>query len=93
MIKIYSKPNCPKCETVKEYVKGANIEHEVIDATSSPELLGFLRDIAEGAGFPVVKFLDNSFIAGNVEKILEKLSESVKVEEIKSSNQDYFWGK
>lgn len=78
MIKIYSKTNCPRCEQVKEYVKGANIEHEVIDVTNNMEMLAFLRGVAQGAGFPVVQFDDGTFLAGQTEPIIAKLSESIK---------------
>lgn len=44
MIKVYSKPNCIKCELVKRYLNDKGVEFEVIDVFENAEALQMLRD-------------------------------------------------
>ena len=44
MIKVYSKPNCIKCEMVKRYLIDKGIKFEEIDVFEDAEALAMLRD-------------------------------------------------
>ena len=44
MIKVYSKPNCIKCELVKRYLNDKGVEFEEIDVFENAEALQMLRD-------------------------------------------------
>ena len=44
MIKVYSKPNCVKCEFTKKYLTDKGIEFEEIDVFENAEALQMLRD-------------------------------------------------
>ena len=44
MIKVYSKPNCIKCEFTKKYLTDKNVEFEVVDVFENAEALQMLRD-------------------------------------------------
>ena len=44
MIKVYSKPNCVKCEFTKKYLTDKSIEFEEIDVFENAEALQMLRD-------------------------------------------------
>ena len=53
MMKVFSKPNCIKCELVKRYLNDKGVEFEEIDVFENAEALQMLRD--EGyAELPVV---------------------------------------
>ena len=58
MIKIYSKPNCVKCEFAKKYLKGNNVEFEEIDVFEDAEALKMLRDMGYSE-MPVVDICGN----------------------------------
>lgn len=94
-MKIYTKQNCARCEQVKEYMNGKGISYQIIDITNDMDTLTKFREMFPGAGFPVVEFPDGSILAGQVEPIIEKISQldEPKVEEVKSNTPDYFWGK
>lgn len=94
-MKIYTKQNCARCEQVKEYLNGKGISYQVIDITNDMDTLTKFRDMFPGAGFPVVEFPDGSILAGQVEPIIEKISqiEVPKIEINKIEYPEYFWGK
>ena len=53
MIKVYSKPNCVKCEFTKKYLKDKGVKFKEINVFEDDEALVMLRD--EGfAELPVV---------------------------------------
>ena len=71
MIKVYSKPNCIKCEMVKRYLIDKGIKFEKIDVFEDAEALAMLRD----KGFsqmPVVS-MDGEFHTGFQPNILAKV--------------------
>lgn len=43
-MKVFSKPNCIKCELVKRYLNDKGIEFEEIDVFENAEALQMLRD-------------------------------------------------
>lgn len=44
MIKVYSKPNCVRCEMAKRYLEDKGIEFEEINVFEDKEALAMLRD-------------------------------------------------
>ena len=44
MIKVYSKPNCVKCEFTKRYLNDKGVPFEEIDVFKDEEALAMLRD-------------------------------------------------
>ena len=44
MIKVYSKPNCIKCEMVKRYLIDKGVKFNEIDVFEDAEALAMLRD-------------------------------------------------
>ena len=71
MIKVYSKPNCIKCEMVKRYLIDKGVKFNEIDVFEDAEALAMLRD----KGFsqmPVVS-IDGEFHTGFQPNILAKV--------------------
>ena len=70
MIKIYSKPNCVRCEMVKRYLTDKGVEFKEINVFEDEEELAMLRD----KGFsqmPVVS-IDGEFHTGFQPNLLAK---------------------
>ena len=44
MIKIYSKPNCVRCEMAKRYLNDKGVPFEEVDVFENAEALQMLRD-------------------------------------------------
>jgi len=42
MIKLFSKPNCPFCESAKQYLNNLEIEYDTIDITKNPMAHSFI---------------------------------------------------
>ena len=71
MIKVYSKPNCVRCEMAKRYLQDKGVKFEEIDVFQDAEALAMLRD----KGFsqmPVVS-IDGEFHTGFQPNILAKV--------------------
>ena len=67
---VYSKPGCPNCTKIKNYLKNANAPFSVIDCDeylieNKEEFLKFIEEIAEKSVrvFPMV-FFERKFIGG-----------------------------
>ena len=70
MIKVYSKPNCVRCEMAKRYLQDKGVKFEEIDVFEDDEALAMLRD----KGFsqmPVVS-MDGEFHTGFQPNLLAK---------------------
>ena len=77
--KIFTTPMCPKCNALKESMKEANIEFEVVDATD-PEGLDQARKY-QVSSLPTVLFLDEK---GEVVSTAHNFEEVKRVVENKS---------
>lgn len=44
MIKVYSKPNCVRCEMAKRYLQDKNVKFKEINVFEDNEALAMLRD-------------------------------------------------
>lgn len=61
MIKVYSKPNCMRCEMTKEFLKQHNVEFEEINVEENEEALEQIK--ASGwRRLPVVIVMKNNSI-------------------------------
>jgi len=43
MITVYSKPNCPYCESAKNWLQNHKFEYNVVDVTLNPDALEFIK--------------------------------------------------
>lgn len=71
MIKVYSKPNCIKCEMAKRYLTNKGVEFQEIDVLEDNKALASLRDKGY-AELPVVD-IDGDFHTGFRPDILAKV--------------------
>ena len=70
MIKVYSKPNCVRCEMAKRYLQDKGVKFEEIDVFQDAEALAMLRD-AGYSEMPVVD-VDGEFHTGFQPNLLAK---------------------
>ena len=70
MIKIYSKPNCVRCEMVKRYLIDKGVKFEEIDVFEDAETLDMLRD--EGFSQMPVVSINGEFHTGFRPELLAK---------------------
>lgn len=68
----------------------AKIEYEVENIEDNQQALKLARQVG-GMGFPFVVFSPTDYIAGNTEKIIEKLM--LKIPEVEKVEELFFWGK
>ena len=73
MIKVYSKPNCVRCEMAKRYLQDKGVKFEEIDVFQDAEALAMLRD-AGYSEMPVVD-VNGEFHTGFQPNILAKVVE------------------
>ena len=71
MIKVYSKPNCVRCEMAKRYLQDKGVKFEEIDVFQDAEALAMLRD-AGYSEMPVVE-VNGEFHTGFQPNILAKV--------------------
>ena len=71
MIKVYSKPNCIKCEMAKRYLTNKCVEFQEIDVLENDKALALLRDKGY-AELPVVD-VNGEFHTGFQPNILAKV--------------------
>ena len=72
MIKIYSKPNCIKCEMAKRYLTNKGVEFQEIDVLEDDKALALLRDKGY-AELPVVD-VNGEFHTGFRPDVLSKVN-------------------
>ena len=71
MIKVYSKPNCVRCEMAKRYLQDKGVKFEEIDVFNDAEALAMLRD--EGFSQMPVVDVNGEFHTGFQPNILAKV--------------------
>ena len=71
MIKVYSKPNCIKCEMAKRYLTNKGVEFQEIDVLEDDKALALLRDKGY-AELPVVD-VNGEFHTGFQPNVLVKV--------------------
>ena len=70
MIKVYSKPNCVRCEMAKRYLQDKGVKFKEIDVFKDAEALAMLRD--EGFSQMPVVSMDGEFHTGFQPNLLAK---------------------
>jgi len=74
MVKIYSTPSCPYCQTLKEFLKKHNIEFEDIDVSKDQKALEEMIKKSGQMGVPVLD-IDGQIVVGfDKEKICKLLN-------------------
>ena len=73
MIKIYSKPNCVRCEMAKRYLNDKGVKFDEIDVFQDAEALAMLRD--EGYSQMPVVDVNGEFHTGFQPNLLAKAGE------------------
>jgi len=88
MIKLFSKPNCPFCESAKQYLNTLEIEFDAIDITKNPMAHSFL--VKEGhRTVPQFYQDDNLLFDGGYNELVKFSKEQLKnmIGEIINVNQ------
>ncbi len=73
MVKVYSTPSCPYCETLKQFLKEKGVEFEEVDVSQDKEALKEMVEKTGQMGVPVVDIDGKAVVGFNKEKILELL--------------------
>jgi len=63
MVKVYTTPICPYCNTLKQYLKQHNIEFEEIDVSQDQKLQDEIIEKTGQIGVPIVD-IDGELIVG-----------------------------
>ena len=72
-VRVFSTPTCPFCVTLKEFLKGRNIEFEDIDVSQDQEALKEMIERSKQMSVPVVD-IDGEIVVGfDKEKIVNLL--------------------
>ncbi len=74
MVKVYSTPSCPYCETLKQFLKEKGIEFEAVDVSEDKEALDEMVKKTGQMGVPVVDIDGQTVVGFNKEKIMELLN-------------------
>ncbi|MCX6759821.1 MAG: glutathione S-transferase N-terminal domain-containing protein [Candidatus Nealsonbacteria bacterium] len=69
MVKVYSTPTCVYCETLKEYLKGKEIDFESIDVSQNQKGLEEMIKKSGQMGVPVVDINGAIVVGFDKEKI------------------------
>ena len=69
MVKVYSTPTCVYCETLKEYLKGKEIDFESIDVSQNQKELEEMIKKSGQMGVPVVDINGAIVVGFDKEKI------------------------
>lgn len=76
MIKIFSKPNCPFCESAKQYLDNLEIEYDAIDITKNPMAHSFI--VREGhRTVPQFYQDDNLLFTGGYQELVKHSKEQI----------------
>jgi glutaredoxin-like YruB-family protein len=73
MVKIFSTPTCPYCLTLKEFLKGHNIEFEDIDVSKDEKAAEEMIEKSGQMGVPVIDIDDQIVVGFDKAKISELL--------------------
>lgn len=72
MIRVFSTPTCPYCDTLKEYLKGHKFDFEDIDVSKDDKALDEMIKKSDQMGVPVVE-IDGEIITGFDKEKINKL--------------------
>jgi glutaredoxin 3 len=74
MIKVYSTPACPYCETLKEYLKQKGFDFEAIDVSQDEKSLEEMKEKSGQMGVPVADINGQVVVGFDKKKIKELLN-------------------
>ena len=74
MVKIYSAPSCPYCQTLKEYLKEKGIEFEAVDVSQDEQALEEMKKKSGQMGVPVADINGEIVIGFDKAKINQLLN-------------------
>jgi len=74
MVKVFSTPTCPYCVTLKDYLRGKNIEFEDIDVSADKAQLDEMVEKSGQMGVPVITINDEVIIGFDKAKIDKALN-------------------
>jgi len=69
MVKVYTTPICPYCNTLKQYLKQHNIEFEEIDVSQDQKLQDEIIEKTGQIGVPIVDINGELIVGFDKEKI------------------------
>ena len=72
MVKVYTTPICPYCQTLKEFLKEHGVEFEEVDVAQDEKARDDMIEKTGQMGVPVVE-IDGEFIIGFDKEKIEKL--------------------
>lgn len=73
VVKVYTSPTCPYCYTLKEFLKGRNVNFEEIDVLADEKAKEEIIKKAGKLEIPIVE-IDNEVVVGfDKEKIVKLL--------------------
>ena len=76
-ITVYSAPNCPWCNVLKDFLKEKNIEFEEIDLSKNQEKIKEMTQKSGQMGVPQIE-INNKMIVGFDKEAIEKELENLK---------------
>jgi len=72
MVKVYSTPSCPYCQTLKKFLKDHSIDFEDIDVSKDEEELKEMTEKSQQMGVPVVD-INGEIVIGFDKEIISQL--------------------
>ncbi len=69
MVKVYSTPTCPYCDTLKEYLKEHKIEFQSLDVSQDNSALEEMVKNSKQMGVPVIDINGEIIIGFDKERI------------------------
>jgi len=77
MLKIYSKSNCPHCDSAKQFLEAKGIEFEVVDIEKDSEAREFM--LGEGhRSVPQIYNGDDLFVEGGYSALVRLTEDEIK---------------
>ncbi len=73
MIKVYSTPTCPYCDTLKQFLKEKGVEFESVDVSQDKKALEEMVQKTGQMGVPVIDIDGKTVVGFNKGKISELL--------------------
>ncbi len=73
-VKVYSTPDCTKCNQAKQLLKEHGVEFDSIDITESPEAFQEMRTVSRGArSVPIISVCDRVLVGYDRAELLQAI--------------------
>ncbi len=74
-VKVYSTPDCAKCNQAKKLLKEQGVQFDSVDITESSEALQEMRTLSRGArSVPIISVCDRVLVGYDRAELLEAIS-------------------